>query len=112
MGTKFAPIYATLVIGYLEETLYRKGSIKFGQQNGEYFMKFRNRFLDDCFVPWTRYLNNLIRLHYILTSLHPSINFIIEYSQKELPFLDFLAKKTGSSIDTDIYFKPTDSQQY
>ena len=24
MGTKFAPIYATLVLGYLEETLYRK----------------------------------------------------------------------------------------
>ena len=44
--------------------------------------------------------------------MHPSINFTIEYSQKELPFLDVLVKKTGTNIDTDIYFKPTDSQQY
>ena len=112
MGTKFAPVYATQVIGYLEETLYRKVANEFGQQFGEYFMKFWNRFLDDCFVPWTRSLNDLNRLHYILNSLHPSINFTIEYSQKELPFLDVLVKKTGTNIDTDIYFKPTDSQQY
>ena len=112
MGTKFAPVYATLVIGYLEETLYRKVANEFGQQFGEYFMKFWNRFLDDCFVPWTRSLNDLNRLHYILNSLHPSINFTIEYSKKELPFLDVLVKNTGTNIDTDIYFKPTDSQQY
>ena len=43
----------------------------------------------------------------IPTSISP-----IEYSQKELPFLDVLVKKIGSKIDTDIYYKPTDSQQY
>ena len=89
MGTKFVPVYATLVVGYLEETLYRKGSSDFGQQYGEYFMKFWNKFLDACFVPWTRSLNDLNRLYYILTFLHPSINFIIEYSQKDLPFMMF-----------------------
>ena len=64
------------------------------------------------FVPWTRSLKDLNHLHYYLNSLHPSINFTIEYSQKELPFLDVLVKKTGTSINTDIYFKQTDSQQY
>ena len=39
------------------------------------------------------------------------MNLTIEYSQKELPFLDVLVKKTGSSIDTN-NFKPTESQQY
>ena len=97
MGTKFAPVYATLVIGYLEETLYGKVANQFGQQFGEYFMKFWNRFLDDCFVPWTRSLNDLNRLHYILNYLHPSINFTIEYSKKELPFLDVLVKKNRHS---------------
>ena len=58
MRTKFAPVYATLVIGYLEETLYGKVANEFGQQFGEYFMKFWNGFLDDCFVPWTRSLND------------------------------------------------------
>ena len=75
-------------------------------------MKFWYRFLDVCFVTWTQSPNDLNRLHYILNFLHPSINFTIEYSQKELPFLDVLVKKTGTSVDTDIYFKPRGSQQY
>ena len=78
MGTNFAPVYATLVIRYLEETLYRKVSSEFGQQFGQYFMKFWNRFLDDCFVSWTRSLNDLNPLHYTRNSLHPRINFTIE----------------------------------
>ena len=91
----------------------RTQNLRFGPYTiGEYFMKSWNRFLDDYFVPWARSLNDLNRLHYILNSLHPSIIFTIEYSQKELPFLDVLVKKTETSIDTDIHFKPTDSQQY
>ena len=100
------------MIGYLEETLYRKVANELVQQYGEYFMKFWNSFLNDCFVPWTRSLNDLNRLHYILSSLHPSINFTIECSQNELPFLNVFVKKNNTSIDTDIYFKPTYSQQY
>ena len=69
MGTKFAHVYVTLVIGYLEETLYRKVSNEFGQQFGEYLMKFWNRFLDDYFVPWTPSLNNFNLPHYFLNSL-------------------------------------------
>ena len=33
-------------------------------------------------------------------------------SQTELPFLDLLAKKVGTSIETDVYHKPTGSKQY
>ena len=29
MGTKFVPLYATLVIGYLEEILYDKINVKY-----------------------------------------------------------------------------------
>ena len=29
MGTKFAPIYTTLVIAYLEETMYKKSETEF-----------------------------------------------------------------------------------
>ena len=31
MGIKFAPVYATLVIGYLEEILYEKTNAKYGK---------------------------------------------------------------------------------
>ena len=54
MGTKFAPIFATLTIGYLEETLYREIKNTFGTDFGNYFENNWKRFLDDCFVPWTK----------------------------------------------------------
>ena len=48
----------------------------------------------------------------MINSLHPDIRFTIECSDKQLPFLDVLVKKEGSKLETDIYYKPTDSKQY
>ena len=39
MGTKFAPVHATLVIGYLEEILYDKMNVKYGIQFTNEFVK-------------------------------------------------------------------------
>ena len=36
----------------------------------------------------------------------------MEHSLKEFPFLDILIKKANGKIITDIYYKPTDTQQY
>ena len=36
----------------------------------------------------------------------------MEHSFKELPFLDILIKNQNAQIITDIYHKPTDTQQY
>ena len=46
MGTKFAHVYATLVVGYLEEKLYSKIESDFAL----YFMNNWKRFLGDCFI--------------------------------------------------------------
>ena len=51
MGTKFAPIYATLTVGYLEEKLYKEIEMYFGSEFGTYFINNWKRFLDDCFIP-------------------------------------------------------------
>lgn len=48
----------------------------------------------------------------MLNSLRPDIKFTIECSDKQLPFLDVLVKKEGSKLETDRYYKPTDSKQY
>ena len=48
----------------------------------------------------------------MLNSLHPDIRFTIECSDKQLPFLDVLVTKEGSKLETDIYYKPSDSKQY
>ena len=54
MGAKFAPVYATLVLAYLEEKLYNSVHLEFGKDLFENFKTFGKRFLDDIFILWTR----------------------------------------------------------
>ena len=54
MGTKFAPVYATLTIGYLEEKIYTIIETTYDTEFQRYLKKYWKRFLDDCFVPWTQ----------------------------------------------------------
>ena len=112
MGTKFAHVYATLVIGYLEEILYEQINVKYGIQFTYEFVKNWKRFLGDCFILWTKSKQELLDFEKTVNSLHPDIRFTIECSDKQLPFLDVLVKKEGSKPETDIYYKPTDSKQY
>lgn len=50
MGTKVAPSYANLVMGYLEKIMYTKVCETFDQDFKEYVIEKWKRFLDDCFV--------------------------------------------------------------
>ncbi|XP_062591597.1 uncharacterized protein LOC134253105 [Saccostrea cucullata] len=54
MGTKVAPTYATLVLGFLEEKLYLTVKEKFGQDFENFIRKSWIRYLDDCFVIWDK----------------------------------------------------------
>ncbi|WP_179116229.1 reverse transcriptase domain-containing protein, partial [Solemya velum gill symbiont] len=53
MGTKMAPTYATLVLGYLEEILRERMREKYGETFAVYLKNNWKRFLDDCFIIWT-----------------------------------------------------------
>ena len=112
MGTKFAPTYATLSIAYLEVKLYERVNTKFWEEFTGYFKQYWKRFLDDCFIQWTRSETDLDKLHFILNSLHSDIKFTKEYSNKEQAFLDVFVKNEKGHIETDIYYKETDSKQY
>ena len=112
MGTKFAPTYATLVLAYLEEKLYVQTEIKYGKEFARYIKDNWKRFLDDCFILWTKGEENLKTFHSILNELHSDLKFTIEYSNERLPFLDVLLIKSNNRISTDIFFKETDSKQY
>ena len=112
MGTKFAPTYATLVLAYLEEILYTKVAMTFDQEFALYIKENWKRFLDDCFIFWSKGENNLKTFHSILNDLHPDLNFTIEYNDERLPFLDILLIKSNTKISTDIFYKETDSKQY
>ena len=112
MGTKFAPVYATLTIGYLEEKLYTIIETNYDTKFQRYLKKYWKRFLDDCFVPWTKSEEELIKFHSVLNNLHNDIRFTLEYDQNEQPFLDVMVRNKGGKIETDIFYKETDSKQY
>ena len=112
MGTKFAPTYATLVMGYLEQKLYRTMEQKYGIQFTRDFEKSWKRFLDDCFIIWTHGNDLLSELTEMLNNLHPSIKFTQEVSNTTLPFLDISVQLKDEKLTTDIYYKNTDTHQY
>lgn len=112
MGTKFAPNYATLVLGYLETKLYRIIQEKYDSNFSEFIQKTFKRYLDDCFLIWNKSKGEIDDFHKILNSLNTNINFTLETNALELPFLDILVKRLDGKIVTDIFYKPTDSKQY
>ena len=48
----------------------------------------------------------------MLNSLHDSIKFTVEYDNVKLPFLDVLVYKQNNKLNTDIFYKATDTNQY
>ena len=112
MGTKFAQVYATLTIGFFEELLYDKVIAVIGNDFGNYFQMNWKRFLDDCLIPWTKSSTDLEILHNILNNLHSDIRFTLQFSNTEQSFLDVLVKNKVGKIETDIFYKETDSKQY
>ena len=74
------------------------------------FIRSWKRYLDDCFLFWKCQWDNINNLYNLLQNLHPKMKFTMEYSFKELPFVDILIK--NGQIITDINHNPTDIKQY
>jgi len=114
MGTKVAPTYATLVLGYLEEKIYDILNLS-NPTVAQYFQHNWMRFLDDCFLLYHPILGTLGDLDKLLNSLHPMLQFIRQDNTNNVVnFLDCsIYKNTDTGkFDIDIYSKPTDTHQY
>ena len=107
-GTKMAPTYATLVMGFLEKKLYQRIEEKYGEATKTEFIKNFKRFLDDCFIFWQKSRTELEILFNMLNNINPKIQFTMEFSSH----FDILICKENTEIHTDIYYKGTDSHQY
>ena len=57
-------------------------------------------------------LQDLNKLHHTQNSLHPCLKFTMEHDNTNLPFSDIMVINNNCKIETDIYFKKTDSKQY
>ena len=122
MGSKMAPPYANLSIGYLEETkLYPALPQHFATEIVELIIRWFLRYINDGFILWPKGLLIDTFLQ-IINSLHPSIQFTLEVSKKymkngrhiqELSFLDILVLVFDYlTFTTDIFYKDTNSHFY
>ena len=121
MGTKFAPPYANLSVGFLEETvLFPVELLKyFSHENYKVIKELFKRYMDDGFLPWHSALD-FDALENVLNNLHPTLKFTVESGKFDkfsktlvINFLDItvLLHETGY-IETDIFYKETNTLNY
>ena len=108
MGTKMAPAYANLFMGSLEPTLFSLG---------QPHINMWKRFIDDIFLLWTGSPDQLKSFTSQINTIHPTIKFTYEQSEKELTFLDVVVYKgpqfaTTGLLDVKTHIKPTNKQLY
>ena len=112
MGRDYGPPWATLSVGYLEETkLYPAIRNLFPTTVAEQIIEQYRRYQDDTLII-DQYNVELKLLLELFNSLHPLLQFTLEHVNKILPFLDVLIKIISSKLETSIYHKPTDSFNY
>ena len=102
-GTIFAPTYTTLSMGFHEIKLYAIIRNKFTLPISNYLEQNWKRFLDDCFIFLRLSLIKPNKLLDVLNNINPDIQFTIETSDTQLPFLDLMINKEGKNVFMDIY---------
>ena len=103
MGTKMAPSYANILMGKLEKQLL-ESSI---ERPLSWY-----RFIDDVDMKWTQSDEELQNFLSRANNLHPSIKFTHEISNTTISFLDTSSSLSEGVLSTDLYSKPTDTNQY
>ena len=104
MGTRVAPPLANIFMGELETKMLETAPFK-------PFLYLR--YIDDNFLIWTGSLSELKCFYRHCNSFHKTIKFTIEYSEKQVSFLDTLVIRTEDGhILFDLFSKPTDKHCY
>ena len=104
IGTKMAPAYANIVMSIFERKLLT------GSCNKP-LVWFR--YIDDIFAIWTYGEDKLKDFMLNINYIHSSFQFTCNYSKECVQFFDVSVSVDNSgNIRTDLYVKPTDTQQY
>jgi hypothetical protein len=104
MGSPFAPAYASLFMGKLEQDFLQTRQLK---------PTLWLRFLDDIFMIWDHSLDELNDFVQALNGLHSSIKFTYDISLDHISFLDVdVTKDNRNNICTNVHVKNTNIHQY
>ena len=104
MGTKCAPTYASLYMGWFEN--------KFILPRIRQHVSMYVRYIDDIFIVWKGSECELKKFLETINTLHPSIKFDFQYSKEKIDFLDTTVKLVNRRLTTTLYTKPTDRRAY
>ena len=127
MGSKPAPSYANIFMAKTIDGQFWKISEKY-TENGSIPLKFMKRFLDDIFLIFQGSIINLHSFFEEINQIHPYIKFTMTHTTPKsaqvqpaqcscdqldsIPFLDTLCEIKNGKIETDLYRKSTDRNQY
>ena len=107
MGSPFAPNYANLFMGKFEEDHVYTNDNPFRP-----YIKGFVRYIDDLFFVFSANSEMLQEFMVYMNSRLPSIKFTLEASLESVTFLDVCVKKTTRGLQTTVYRKPTDRNNY
>ncbi|CAJ0951700.1 unnamed protein product [Ranitomeya imitator] len=103
MGSNVAPAYANAYMSHFENNhVYPEELFK-------QYVRCYHRYIDDIFLIWTGSSELLLSFHQHLNSVHPELQFTIQYDTTVISFLDTMIHKNQSGkLTTDLFTKPTD----
>ena len=70
------------------------------------------RYIDDIFLIWEHGEESLKLFLEKINKIHPTIKFTADWSCSSVNFLDVKVIMKDGKITTDLYVKPTDTNQY
>ena len=103
MGTKLAPSFANIFMGWFEDTHVYTYKLK---------PLIWKRYIDDIFMIWQYGADELKNFVKHLNSQHETIKFTEESSTQTINFLDISVTLNNGELTTSLYCKPTDSHNY
>eukprot|EP00061_Rhincodon_typus_P004252 g22125.t1 len=104
MGTRMGPSYVCLFEGYVEQFL-------FCNYTGTIAYLFL-RHINDCIGITSCSHEVLEQFINFTNTFHPNLKFTRTISDNSVSFLDLCVSISGDHLETDNYFKPTDSHSY
>ena len=104
MGTKCAPPYARLYMGWVEN-LHILPKIR------EQIIMYV-RYIADIFFIWKGSEKELLKFLDEVNKIHPTIKFDYHYSRESVNFLDTTVKYINKKFITTLFTKPTDRRAY
>ncbi|XP_072435478.1 uncharacterized protein [Chiloscyllium punctatum] len=102
MGTRMGPSYACFFVGYVEQTTFRNYT---GTTPYLFF-----RYIHDCIGATSCSRKEVEQFLNFTNTFHPDLKFTWTISDTSLLFLDLSIN--DDRIDTNIFYKPTDSHSY